>query len=190
MLMPPSPRLNAGWSLIEMIIGLSIVAILIAVSAPNISAWVNNTQIRTAAESLQNGLQLARAEAVRRNTNVSFYLVNTTEKACAVSADNANWIVALTNPEGACDNADNVIQKYSSADGGSRTSIASNQSTITFNGLGRATTGANSICVGITDVNISCVADEPEHPIAVQVSAGGQIKMCRTSRPEGDPQRC
>lgn len=65
-----------GVSLIELIIGIVVLSLVLALGMPSFSAWVQNAQTRTAAESILNGLQLARNEAVRRNANVRFSLTN------------------------------------------------------------------------------------------------------------------
>ena len=49
-------------TLIEMLIGLVILGVLMALGVPSFFAWLQSTQVRNAAESIQNGLQLARAE--------------------------------------------------------------------------------------------------------------------------------
>jgi prepilin-type N-terminal cleavage/methylation domain-containing protein len=66
--------MQRGMTLIEMAIGLVIVGLLLVMALPGFGTWLQNSQIRNAAESLQNGLQLTRAEAVRRNTRVQFVL--------------------------------------------------------------------------------------------------------------------
>ena len=63
-----------GFTLIEMMIGLAILAITIMLGVPSYTAWIMNTQIRNAAESVLNGMQLARNEAVRRNASVQLAL--------------------------------------------------------------------------------------------------------------------
>ena len=63
--------------MIEMMIGVALLGILFGLAAPNFKAWLMNSRIRNAAESIQNGLQRARAEAVAQNTNVEFVLVGT-----------------------------------------------------------------------------------------------------------------
>ena len=68
---PPIPR---GFSLIEMMIAVVIVGLLLMAGVPAYTTWIQNLQIRTGAEAILNGMQLARAEAVRRNTNVRFVL--------------------------------------------------------------------------------------------------------------------
>ena len=67
-----------GFSLIELIVGMAILGILMSLGIPAFSDWMRNARVRTTAESALNGLQLARAEAVRRNTTVGFYPVSYT----------------------------------------------------------------------------------------------------------------
>jgi prepilin-type N-terminal cleavage/methylation domain-containing protein len=62
--------LRAGFTIIELMITLAVLGVLLALGMPSISSWLQNTQIRTAAEGMVSGLQLARAEALRRNANV------------------------------------------------------------------------------------------------------------------------
>lgn len=181
---------QAGYSMLELAIGLVIIAAALAAAAPSIGPWLNNSQIRTVAESIQSGLQLARAEAVRRNTIVSFYLTTSTDDTCALSTTTSNWVISTADPTDACATSANIIQSYSMAEGGTRTSINALNNTVTFNGLGRVTNGANNICIGITGVAQECVAAEPEHQLAIQVSTAGQIRMCNMARPVDDPQRC
>ena len=73
-----------GFSLIELSIALVILGILLLAAAPGFSAWMRNTQIRTAAEALRDGLQLARGEAVRRNTSIRFQLTNNLSSDCVL----------------------------------------------------------------------------------------------------------
>ncbi|WP_287655570.1 GspH/FimT family pseudopilin, partial [Accumulibacter sp.] len=71
-----------GFSLVELLVGMAILGVLLAIAMPAFSNWLRNARVRTAAESVQNGLQLARAEAVRRNTSVRFQLVTTLDESC------------------------------------------------------------------------------------------------------------
>src|SRR5690606_20965535 len=66
----------SGVTLIELLIGIAIVSMLLMAGVPMCGSWIQNTQVRTAAESIQNGLQIARSEAVMRNANVRFALTS------------------------------------------------------------------------------------------------------------------
>ena len=72
-----------GFSLIELLVAIAVMTIMLLLALPNFSIWMQNTQIRTAGEGILAGMQLARAEAVRRNTSVRFQLVNSLTSSCA-----------------------------------------------------------------------------------------------------------
>jgi len=184
-----------GFSLIELIVGMAIFGILLALAIPSFSGWLRNTKLRTAAESLQNGLQLARAEAVRRNTAVRFQLVTTTDSSCALDTGGPHWVVSLDDASGKCDVAPSdtdprIIQLRNRTDGSdSNTVLAAGQPSFVFNGLGRLTSAASTI--NITHSVVACgTATDSARCLRVAVSAGGQIRMCDPALPTGDAQGC
>mgnify|MGYP000872394444 CR=1 FL=1 len=67
-------RRAAGFTMVELMIVVTIVAILGAIAMPTMRSVVENSRIRAAGESIQSGLAQARAEAVRLNTQVEFVL--------------------------------------------------------------------------------------------------------------------
>jgi type IV fimbrial biogenesis protein FimT len=97
-------KAGRGFSLVELIVGMAILGVLLAIAMPAFSNWLRNARVRTAAESVQNGLQLARAEAVRRNTTVAF---SSSHHRRQLRADTAgpNWVVSLDSPSGLCNTA-------------------------------------------------------------------------------------
>ena len=68
-------RAQLGFSLIEIVVTMAVLGLILFAAVPSIGAWMDNTRIRNMADSLQNGLQTARGEAVRRNQDMSFWLV-------------------------------------------------------------------------------------------------------------------
>ena len=201
------PRAQSGFSLIELMVGLTIVAFLLFLGVPEFANFLQNTQIRNAAETTLAGLTLARAEAVRRNAPVRFQLVSDLTAGCAISTSplndsNAlNWVVSLADPAGACnvdpgDTAPQIVQKKSAREG-SRNVLVSTTGTpaLTFNGLGRVSgagglqrldfKSASGICVHVDDVNgtMRC--------LAIMVTSGGSIKMCDPKVGDtADPRHC
>ena len=188
-----------GFTLIELMVGLAIFAFLLAMGAPSFSTWVQNGQIRTATEAVQNGLQLARAEAVRRNMPVRFQLTNTLTSACALSTSGSNWVVSLDSPVGACDaaptadlaapTAPRIIQVRASSEGTANAVIASDVSNVVFNGLGRPSS-AMSINITNPTGGACAAATGPMRCLRVIVSAGGQIRLCDPRFASTDPQGC
>jgi len=187
-------KFQRGVSLIELSITVAIVAIKYALAAPSFSTWMANVQIRTATESIQNGLQLARAEAIRRNTSVIFWLTST---ANPLTGD---WLVGCSNPIGAgalpeapgdCPGVStqaalaangppyNWIQRQNAAD--QQTSLptvstnAANATVVTFNSLGMVTGNLDGT-PPLTTINV-VQANPLTRPLRVTIG-GGQIRMC------------
>lgn len=65
-----------GFSLIELVVAIAIMGILLALGLPALSSYTGNIKLRAAAESFLAGIQLARGEAIRLNTNVELILTN------------------------------------------------------------------------------------------------------------------
>jgi type IV fimbrial biogenesis protein FimT len=52
-------RHNRGVTLIELMIGMTIISCLLLVGMPSFTNWIKDLQIRSAAEAIQSGLLLA-----------------------------------------------------------------------------------------------------------------------------------
>jgi type IV fimbrial biogenesis protein FimT len=68
---------QSGFNLVELLIGISIAAMLLVLAAPGYQEFMANTQIRNAAESVATGLRTAQAAAIKRNTNCNAGSPNT-----------------------------------------------------------------------------------------------------------------
>jgi type IV fimbrial biogenesis protein FimT len=191
---------SAGFTLIELMITLAVLALLIMIGLPNLSAWLANTQIRTAAEGVQAGLQLARAEALRRNANVRFQLVDSLTAACALSNSGANWVVSLADATGACNidpsdtAAPQIIQKRSGAEGSPNAVItATGGSAVVFSGLGRVTGAGALTRIDVTNPGGGAcqTAAGPMRCLRLTVASGGQVRMCDPMVTDpNDPRLC
>jgi type IV fimbrial biogenesis protein FimT len=167
-------------SLIELAIGLVILGILIAAGAPSFMAWIQNTQIRTTAESLQNGLQVARNEAVRRNARVEFILGGGT-----------TWTVMTVGA------APESVQSRSGSEGSVNvilTETPGGATTVTFNGFGRVDANADG-SAPLTridlDVPTSVIPAADSRDLSITIGGGGQIRMCDPNvSATGDPRKC
>jgi type IV fimbrial biogenesis protein FimT len=68
---PPGARGNRGFTLIELMVAVAMVAILSAVAAPSFTAMMMRSAIRSASSDLGTDINMARAEAIRVGGRVS-----------------------------------------------------------------------------------------------------------------------
>ena len=64
-------RNNKGFSLIEIMTVMGILAILAGVAIPSLISWRHNAQLRRATQDVYSNLQKAKVEAARRNTAIT-----------------------------------------------------------------------------------------------------------------------
>ena len=96
-------RRNGGFTLIELMVGVAILGILLALALPTFTDWLQNSAIRGQADYMLSGLQQARGEAIKRNRFVRFQLVTTMDGACDLAQTSHLWIVSHGDPQGQCD---------------------------------------------------------------------------------------
>jgi type IV fimbrial biogenesis protein FimT len=171
-----------GFSLIELMIAIAVLGTMLALGMPVFGNWLQNTQIRTAAESVRSGLQLARTEAVRLNTSVRFVLTDTTE---------SGWIVnPLNDPD-----RDPPISARTHADGSVNVTVsvqpvASNE--VVFGPFGQVRT--DQATPPLTQVDLSnplITSSDDRRDLRIIISAGGQAKLCDPKvSSTSDPRKC
>jgi len=196
-----------GFTIVELVVTITVLALILLVAMPSIGNWLTNTRIRNMAESLQNGLQTARNEAVRRNQNIGFYLVSLTDPAkmdnsCALSDTGASWVIAATSPATKCASAPStttapmIVSKQAAGSGAAGVKAKHDDDTtahtVEFNGLGRvvnADTAIRTIEILGPDADASSTAFRP---LQLHVTAAGAVRLCdpSTALPSNDPRRC
>jgi type IV fimbrial biogenesis protein FimT len=186
-----------------------------AAAIPQFTQTLQNGQMKTASENMATGLNLARAEALRRNMPVSFYLVSDLTNACVLSSTGNNWVVALANPTGLCgvapvDSTDataptaadpKIVQKFSGVQSGANARVfgfladgITTSNSATFNGLGRVT-GANPLAwLDFKNSTGACESDATPGPmrcLRILLSTGGQARVCDPKVTSvTDPRKC
>lgn len=175
-------KIQRGLTLVELLITIAIAAILLTAAMPSFNAWIQNARIRTTAELLQNDLQLARVEAVRRNQSVIFSL----------GAANNSWIVAAS----AVDGTNELIQSKSSAEGSTNVTLTmtpANAVSATFDELGRIIANADgtpALTQIVTSVPASILPVGEMRALTVKISTGGRIQTCDPFFTAPDPRAC
>lgn len=166
----------AGFTLIELMVTITILAILLFIALPNFAVWMQNTQIRTAGEAVLNGMQLARAEAIRRNVNV--------ELRMDVSS---GWTASVVSPA-------EVIQSRLAGEGSAAAAVTITPvgaTKITFNGFGSIATNDDGT-PALTEIKIDspAIAAADSRELCVLVRAGGNVRMCDPQVAVTDTRSC
>ena len=119
-----APAALGGMTLIELMIGLAIAAILLLLAAPAYRDFIANTNVRNAAENTVAGLRQARAEAVKRNTIAKFTLAA------------SGWTIEAFEFDGT---KIETVATYGFSEGAKKAKLDSkcNRWVVCFNGLGR-----------------------------------------------------
>jgi type IV fimbrial biogenesis protein FimT len=174
-------HLSAGFSMVELTVVSAVFIILAALALPSYNLMIQNSRIKTATDSIYNGVQVARAAAVSRNESIQFDLRGT----------NSAWTVCVKPASGACPNPDNAstIQSRSLGDGSSAdiSVVPSVAGPYVFNGLGQLTPAPITF-----DVDNTSISASESRNLRVLVGAGGSVKTCDPGlSPTGtDPRRC
>lgn len=171
-------KFHAGFSLIELVIVMAIAGMLMVLGIPGFATWLQNTRVRTAAESVHAGLQLGRTEALKRNTSVSM----------VISAD-TSWSVGCTVSTAACPA---VIQQRTASEASTGTSAvvgnATVANTVIYNNLGALVNPAGGMTV---DVDSTVLSAADSRNLRIQIGISGATRLCDPTVADGqDPRHC
>ncbi len=161
-----------GVTLIELVVSLAVMLILASVALPSFTSYLRGIAVRSSSETVFQGLQLARAEAVRRNTRVRF-----------VIASDTGWTVST--------DAGTSIQSKPASEGGTGMTViftpgASRR--VTFNAFGQVTDNADS-SQALTQIDFSASGTTVTR--SVEIGTGGELSLCDPSvNTSTDPMKC
>ena len=113
----------SGFTMVEMLIVLAVLAVLVAIAAPNMGIMIRTQRVKTASFDVFAGLVLARSEALKRNTTVT------------VTPVGGDWANGWT----ASDSNGNTVRKQS----GFTTVSITGPTNVVFTGSGRLSGGTS-----------------------------------------------
>lgn len=108
---------SLGFTAIELIVVVAIVAILTALAAPSFTPLVERWRVMQAVDGLQSSLYFARSEAIKRGGNVVIRKEPSGANGCALAASNTDWdcgwfVFADTNGNGTLNTGEEVLQRF------------------------------------------------------------------------------
>lgn len=98
-------RGSAGFTVIELMIVVTIGAVLLAIGAPNLTEFLRESRLGATMSELTSDMQAARGEAIKRNARVLVCAREANADVCTAGANWSNgWLVCYdVNNDGNCD---------------------------------------------------------------------------------------
>ena len=200
-----SAKSAGGFTILEAMITLTVLAILTVIAVPNMRTWIVNNKVRGVADALQNGLRLAQTESLRRSRQVVFVFTDTTTPTAiplAAAAGASSW--AMYTVPSIAGEIPQFIQSGELSNASTGVTVASAPATaaLCFNSAGRLVGNPNASVTAITG-GVGCnqpvgpqqfaiaAASGGDRPLQVTLGLGGQVHMCdpnvaiSDSHPEG-----
>ncbi len=179
---------RAGFSLIELLVTISLIGILLVVAAPSIRTMMADGRVRSTAEALTAALRITQSTAVARSRIAIFAMTNAAPAYSATAVDGGtNWFSEVL-PQGDETQASlGTLQTYTVARQYGVTVAGTGTGVTCFNSLGKLSTQG----AGVTGIGLACTAPSDGSPITFAVSRsdairkfnvvvypGGRVRMC------------
>lgn len=170
--MVDAPASKRGFTLIELMVTISVLAIVLAIAVPSFQDMVRRNRLTSETNNLVSALAIARSEAIKRGSVVTVCKTSNPDTASPTCATGANWVdgwVVFTDggTRGTIDGTDIRLKVQQPGSTGGPTITPSNSflNFVSYGGAGAAvvnnsvreipTTGTFTTCLN----NVSRVID-------------------------------
>ncbi len=137
-----------AFTIIELMITLSVAAILMAIAAPSFVNIINNNRLTTQINKLQAFLSTARSEAIKRGGSVTVCRSNNDQSGCGDNWSNG-WLLFVDNDgDGAFEAGDEILRVHEALSGNNTLTNNNSNTRITYsaNGLASGFGSTFSLC--------------------------------------------
>jgi len=165
------PLRSRGFTFLELVVTLTIAGMLLMLGMPSFTTFLRNSEVRSTAESISNGLRAARSEATRLNRPVSFTLAPGTD---------ASWAINIFNP-GVGTLVQPPIQQYSRFEVGRSAQVARLPAAalaVTFNGLGRVISPSPIATPNLQQIDVTTAVAGEAKTLRIYADDVHGIRMC------------
>lgn len=176
--MVDAPASKRGFTLVELMITLAVLAILLAIAIPSYQTFILNSRMSSISNDLLGALQLARSEAIKRNSRVSV-CKSAGGGACTNAGTWAQgWMVFVDNGvAGTVDGTDQPVQVYPALTGTSTLAATANVT----NFISYLATGMPNLAVGTTATLTLCPGVAGVNGREIQIVAAGRASIVNSA---------
>lgn len=157
-------RANKGFTLIELMVVIAVVAVLLTIAAPSYQKLIERNRLKEASQALKSDLQFARMEAIKRSEPVFFELTE---------GNNGAWLYGIGTVACDYDQADQDQDDYCDIKrvSGAKYPVVS------------LDTGGAPITIEFdfrrgTSADIGFVLTTPHYAAQVRVNNAGRVDVC------------
>jgi len=186
-------RASRGFTITELMVSIAVVAILLGLGVPSMTAYIEAAKLNSAAQSYLAGVQAARSAAIRQNLRTEFVLTDTPVETANIAnalvpaANGQNWVVRVVDPtqpppafllieaRSVNESAGQTAQAILIAGTGAPNPF---NGVLPFNGFG-STADANNYFFALQNPRGgACAPAGPMRCPAILVPAGGLARIC------------
>lgn len=105
-----------GFTAMELMVVVTIVAVLAALAGPSFTLMIESWSVRDAMESMRSTLLFARSEAIKRGGRVAIHKLPNNTNSCTSASSNRDWdcgwiVCQDINDNGVCNASEPVLQR-------------------------------------------------------------------------------
>jgi type IV fimbrial biogenesis protein FimT len=160
-----------GFTILELMVGLAVAALLLTLGVPSFTTFLRNSEIRSAAESISNGLRVARTEATRLNKTVSFTLAGGGDPGWSINEFEPIAGTLIQPP----------IQQFFKAETGHNAKVVRTPAdavAVTFNGFGRIVSPSPIGTPNLQQIDVDSIVAGEARPLRIYVDDTRGVRMC------------
>jgi prepilin-type N-terminal cleavage/methylation domain-containing protein len=166
-----APRSRKGFTLIELMVAIAILAILVTMAAPSFSSFIDKYRVKRAADTLSAFLINTKSEAIKRNTRVRAVFQSTGSSWCAgmTTADTCDCTAANSADSCEIDGAERVVRGSDFKD--ILLTVSADESKFSFTPLRGAVNAGNAQVTSANGLQVRVVVK----------NTTGRIRLCSPS---------
>lgn len=174
---PSTKRFSRGFTLIEILVVIAIVAIVSVLAGPDLSALIKSNRIAGTVNAVNADITFAKSEAIKRGAAVTL-CASSDQASCSASSNLANgWIVfSDPNENQAVDEGEAVIKVQDKLKGNDSVVLSDGQAAISFSHNGFIYNLPSS---GMQVINVKSSDSDPRSQRCLTFRQMGQAKIIK-----------